>query len=73
MDAQLTLVAAISVFGDSSVTIFITKLKIFDGLGEQMLLDGHKYITRFGNKRFITEEFVIDWTNQIVWLWIEEL
>jgi hypothetical protein len=66
MDAQLTLFAVISAFGYSRVTIFITKSKIFDGLAEQMMLDGHKYITRFGNKRFITEVFVIDWMNQIV-------
>jgi hypothetical protein len=44
-DAQLTLVAAISAFSDSTVPTFITKLKTVDkhGLGEEMLLDRHQY------------------------------
>jgi hypothetical protein len=74
-DAQLTLVAAISAFGDSTVPMFITKLKTVDkhGLGEEMLLYHHQYVTRSANKMFITKVLFIDHMNQIFLPRTEEL
>jgi hypothetical protein len=61
-DAQRKLVAAISIFGDSTVPIFITKLKTFEEpeLGEKVPLDGQKHIIRCVNETSSTELLFID-------------
>jgi hypothetical protein len=62
-DGQLTLLAAISAFGDSIPPVFITNNKTFDetALADQQLYHEHNYVMRTADKTFITEVLFIDW------------
>jgi hypothetical protein len=58
----LTLITAISAFGDSTFSMFITKNKTFDktSLAAQKLFERHDYTVRTAHKTFITEVLFID-------------
>jgi hypothetical protein len=60
-DAQLTLLMAISEFGDSTCPLFISKLKTFEKafLAAQKLYEGHCYAIRSAPRTFITEVLFI--------------
>jgi hypothetical protein len=66
-DAQLTLLTAISAFGDSTYPYFISKNKTFEktALESQQLFEGHDYTIRTLPKTFITETLFIDWTEMV--------
>jgi hypothetical protein len=74
-DAQLTLLTAISAFGDSTYPLFISKLKTFEKtvLADQKLYEGHDYTIRSAPKTFITEVLFIDWLETIFLPRIAEL
>jgi hypothetical protein len=58
-DSQLTLLTAISAFGDSIPPMFITNDKTFDetALADQQLYHGHDYVMRTADTTFITESY----------------
>jgi hypothetical protein len=64
-DTQLTLLTAISAFGDSIPPMFITNNKTFDetALADQQLYRGHDYVMRTADKTFTTEVLFIDWLH----------
>jgi hypothetical protein len=66
-DAQLTLLTAISAFGDSTRPAFISKLKTFEKtlLDAQKLRPGHDYLIRSAPKTFITELLFINWLENV--------
>jgi hypothetical protein len=66
-DAQLTLLTAISAFGDSTYPDSISKNKTFDktALEAQQLFEGHDYTIRTSPKTFITETLFIDWIEMV--------
>jgi hypothetical protein len=68
-DTQLTLLSAISAFGDSTYPYFISKNKTFENtaLAAQQLFEGHGYTIRTSPKTVITETLFIDWI-EIVFL-----
>jgi hypothetical protein len=74
-DAQLTLLTAISVFGDSTCPLFISKLKPFKKtlLASQKLDKGHDCAIRSAPRTFITEVLFIDWFDTIFLPRISEL
>jgi hypothetical protein len=61
-DAELTLLTAISAFGDSTYQYFISKNKTFEkvALEDHQLFEGHDSIIRTSPKTFITEALFID-------------
>jgi hypothetical protein len=63
----LTLITAISAFGDSTFSMFITKNKTFDktSLAAQKLFEGHDYTVRTAQKTFTTEVLFIDWLQNV--------
>jgi hypothetical protein len=66
-DAQLTLLTAISAFGDCIYPLFISKLKTFEKalLAAQKLYEGHDYAIRSAPRTFVTEVLFIDWLDTI--------
>jgi hypothetical protein len=62
-DSQLTMLTAISAFGDSLPPMFITKNKTFEEakLAAEQLYHPHDYVIREASKTFITEVLFIDW------------
>jgi hypothetical protein len=74
-DAQLTLLTAISAFGDSTPPLFISKLKTFEEplLATQKLYSGHDYTIRSAPRTFITEVLFIDWLETVFLPRIAEL
>jgi hypothetical protein len=74
-DAQLTLLTAISAFGDSTRPLFISKLKTFEKalLAAQKVDEGHDYAIRSVPRTFITEILFIDWFDTIFLPRISEL
>jgi hypothetical protein len=74
-DAQLTLLTAISAFGDSSSPLFISKRKTFEKtfLAAQELYAGHCHVIRSTPKAFITELFFTDLLENIFLPRISEL
>jgi hypothetical protein len=61
-NAELTLLMAISAFGDSTYPYFISKSKAFEKttLEAQQLFEGHDSTTRMSPKTFLTETLFID-------------
>jgi hypothetical protein len=61
-DTRLTLLTAISAFGDSTRSWFISKRKTFEETlhAAQKLYAGHDYVIRSAPKTFITEFLFID-------------
>jgi hypothetical protein len=74
-DSQLTLLTAISAFGDSIPPLFITKNKTFEKnlLAQQQLFEGHDYTIRTAPKTFMTEVLFIDWVQTVFIPWNENL
>jgi hypothetical protein len=74
-DAQLTLLTAISAFGDSTYPFFILKLKTFEKtlLTAQKRYEGHDYTIRSASRTFITEVLFIDGFERVFLLPIAEL
>jgi hypothetical protein len=74
-DAQLTLLTAISAFGDSTCPLFVPKLKTFEKalLAAQKLYEGDDYTIRSALRTFITEVLFIDWLDIIFLPRISEL
>jgi hypothetical protein len=74
-DAQLTLLTAISAFGDSTCPLFSSKLKAFEKalLAAQKLYEGHDYAIRSAPRTFITEVLFVDWLDTIFLPRISEL
>jgi hypothetical protein len=68
-DAELTLLTALSAFGDSTYPYFISKNKTFEktALEGQQLSESHDYTIRTSPKTFITETLLINWI-EIVFL-----
>jgi hypothetical protein len=68
-DAQLTLLTAISAFGDSTYPHFISKNKRFENtaLKAQQRFESHNYTIKLSPKTFITETLFINW-NKMVFL-----
>jgi hypothetical protein len=66
-DAQLTLLTAISAFGDSICPLFISKLKTFEKaiLAAQKVYEGHDCAIRSAPRAFITEVLFIGWLDTI--------
>jgi hypothetical protein len=66
-DAQVTLLTAISAFGDSTGPLFISKLKIFEKalLAAQKLYEGHGYAIQSAPQTFIREVLFSDWLDAI--------
>jgi hypothetical protein len=62
-DMQLILLTALSAFGDSTYTLFISRFKIFENalLAAQKLYEGHDYTIRSAPQAFTTEVLFIDW------------
>jgi hypothetical protein len=61
--SQLTMLVAISAFGDSTPPMFISKNKTFlnEAFAEQQLYHDHDYVIRNSAKTFMTEVLFIDW------------
>jgi hypothetical protein len=61
-DSQLTLLAGISAFGDSTPPFFISKNKMFETypLSELEIYEGHDYTIRTPPRTFMTEMLFID-------------
>jgi hypothetical protein len=74
-DGQLTLLTAISAFGDSTCSLFISKLKTFEKalLAAQKLYEGHDYAIWSAPRTFITEVLFIEWLDTIFLPRISEL
>jgi hypothetical protein len=66
-DAQLTMLTATPVFGDSTCFLFISKLKTFEKalLAVQRLYKGPDYAIRSASRTFVTEVLFIDWLDTI--------
>jgi hypothetical protein len=66
-DAQLTLLTAISAFGDSIPPRIITKNRTYEKylLAEHQLCEGHDYVIRNAAKTFITEVLFIQWMKMM--------
>jgi hypothetical protein len=62
-DSQLTMLTAISAFGDSTPLIFISKNKTFlsEALAEQQLCHDHDSVIRNSAKTIMSEVLFIDW------------
>jgi hypothetical protein len=67
---QLTLLTAISVFGDSEYRLFLSKFKAFENalLATQKLYEGHDCTIRLAPRTFITEVLFIDELETILLL-----
>jgi hypothetical protein len=74
-EAQLTLLTAISAFGDSTCPLSISKLKTFEKvlLAAKILYEGHDCAIRSAPRTFITEVLFIDWLDTIFLPRISEL
>jgi hypothetical protein len=74
-DTQLTLLTAISAFGDSIRPLFISKLKTFGKalLAGQKLSERHDYAIRSAPRTLIAEVLFIDWLHTIFLPRISEL
>jgi hypothetical protein len=66
-DAELTLITAISAFGDRTFPLFITKSGTFDktSLAGQKLFEWNDYTVRTAQRTFITEVLFIDWLQNV--------
>jgi hypothetical protein len=66
-DSELTLLTAISAFGDSIPPLFISKNKTFEktALVARQLFEGHDYTMRTAPKTCITEVLFIDWHETV--------
>jgi hypothetical protein len=74
-DAQMTLLTAISAFGDSIPPLIISKNQTFEKvlLADRELYEGHDYTIRTAPKTFITEVLFIDWLKTMFLPRIEDL
>jgi hypothetical protein len=72
---HLTLLTAISAFGDSIQRLLITKNKAFEKirLEEQLLYHGHDDVIRTSAKTFMTEVLFVDWLQNLFLRRNEEL
>jgi hypothetical protein len=72
-DSQLTLLTAISAFGDSTLLCFVSKNKTFEKkrLADFEMHEGHDYTITTAPKIFVTEVLFVDWLNTVFLLWIE--
>jgi hypothetical protein len=66
-DAQLTLLTAISAFGDSIHPLLISKNQTFEKsiLAERQLYEGHDYVIQNAPRTFLTEVLFIDWVKTL--------
>jgi hypothetical protein len=71
----LTLLSAVTAFGDSTPPLIITKDKSFqkNRLAEQELDKGHDYVIKSVLKKFMTEILFIDWSQRIFLPWNKNL
>jgi hypothetical protein len=74
-DAQLTLVAGISAFGDYTVPMLISKNQTFDRdqISAQLFYEGIDYEIRRSASSFITEVLFVDWIQSVFLKKIQEL
>jgi hypothetical protein len=74
-DSQLTLLTAISAFGDSIPPFFLSRNQTFEKglLAQQMFFEGHDYMIRTAPKSFMTELLFIDWLKTVFIPWNDNL